>query len=209
MSEQKQYSHEAAIAAVIDYWFADIGDGFDVSQQYKRWFSGGADVDREIAERFGDLVRDGLRELLSHWAETARGTLALILVLDQFTRNVYRGSARAFAGDDLARQVLYRALAQGHDRPLNLVQRSFFYMPLQHSESLADQQRSVELFQQLLDEAPEQGKALLSSNLDYALQHRDIIVRFGRFPHRNAVLSRAPTSDEQAYLSDGGARFGQ
>ena len=132
-----------------------------------------------------------------------------MILLDQFTRNIYRGDARAFAGDPQARELVKQGLATGLDKALTPIQRSFFYMPLEHSESLQDQDQCVALFEQLLEEVPQQGKAVIQSSLDFAIKHRDIIRQFGRFPHRNQAIGRSSTPEEQAYLNSGGARFGQ
>ena len=135
--------------------------------------------------------------------------MALIILLDQFTRNIFRGSPRAFEGDERARSVLNAALARGFDHSLSYKERCFIYMPLEHSESLADQQRCVELFEALLAQAPAAYHANIGSSLNFAIKHRDIIREFGRFPHRNEILGRMATPEEMRYLADGGARFGQ
>ena len=209
MDDMTQNTDKQAIAAIINYWFAGIGDSFELKDQHQLWYSGGVEVDRQIDRQFGNWVRAAVQGQLSNWAETAIGTLALVIVLDQFTRNIYRGSHRAFAGDNRARDLVIQGVERGIDRQLSFIQRSFFYMPLEHSESLADQDRCVELFRQLLAEVPEQGKAIIGDSLDFAIKHRDIIMRFGRFPHRNKALDRVSTVAEQAYLDGGGARFGQ
>ncbi len=197
-----------AIATIIEYWFAGTDD-YDFKDQHKLWYGGAAEVDGQIKQQFGPYVEAAMAGQLVTWTETALGALALVILLDQFTRNIYRGSAQAFAGDECARKVLYAALEQGVDRQLSIVQRSFFYMPLEHSELLADQDRCVALFQLLLDEVPSQGKKVIANSLDFAIKHRDIIARFGRFPHRNLAMGRTSTALEQAFLKDGGARFGQ
>lgn len=197
------------IADILDFWFGDIGAGFAVQAQAKRWYGGGAELDSEISERFGRWLITASEGKLSSWNASAEGTLALIILLDQFSRNIHRGSARAFAADGIARQTLQAALSRGVEAELTIVERSFLYMPLEHSEALEDQNHCVALFEQLLSDAPAAGKAHGQNCLDYAIHHRDIIQRFGRFPHRNQVLGRVPTPEEQAYLDDGGARFGQ
>ncbi|MFA7554951.1 MAG: DUF924 family protein [Spongiibacteraceae bacterium] len=198
------------IEAILDYWFGDIGAGFEVSQQqHARWFGGSKEVDVAIKQQFGTLVEQALQGLLQHWWQVPGGVLALVLLLDQFTRNIYRGTARAFAGDSQAKAMVVAALQQQLDQQLTFIQRSFFYLPLEHSEVLEDQQRSVELFEQLLQQAPVAGQARLQSSLKYAVHHRDIIQRFGRFPHRNKALGRQSTVAELDFLMQGGARFGQ
>lgn len=199
----------AVIADILDFWFGDIGGGFDVQPQTKRWYGGGAELDKDICDRFGSWLATAIDGKLSSWNESAEGALALIILLDQFSRNIHRGSARAFAADAMARETLQLLLNDGIEAELTIVQRSFLYMPLEHSESLEDQNRSVALFEQLLSDAPAAGKAHAQNCLDFAVHHREIIQRFGRFPHRNQVLGRAPTPEEQSYLDGGGARFGQ
>ena len=197
------------IQSIIDYWFADIGTGFHIKQQHQLWYGASPAVDQHIKQCFGSEVASALTGALSSWAATAHGSLALVLLLDQFARNIFRGSAQAFAGDHRAREIVEHALKAGFDRQLSFIQRSFLYMPLEHSESLLDQHRSVELFQQLLQQVPPAGHAAITSSVEFAKKHRDIILRFGRFPHRNKALGRLMTADEQAYLRAGGARFGQ
>ena len=200
---------QSEVDKVLRYWFADIGENFDVQQQNQVWYSGDQVIDQQIRQQFGHLVENALVGEFDDWTDNAQGALALILLLDQFTRNIYRASHRAFDGDERARKILRSALVQGLDRELTFVQRSFFYMPLEHSESLSDQKRCVELFTKMLEEVPEQGKDMVYSCLQYAQQHRDIIARFGRFPHRNEALGRSSTAQEEQYLQEGGARFGQ
>lgn len=202
-------SEQQVIDEILNYWFASIGDGFDVATQHKLWYTGGSTVDQAINQQFGEWVELALREGLTTWLQTSAGTMAVVILLDQFTRNIYRGNAKAFAGDELARDIVNQALAMGIDRQLTAIQRSFFYMPLEHSESLEDQQACIKLFEQLLTEVPAEGKNSIQSSLDFAIKHRDIIAQFGRFPHRNEALGRLTTAEEQSYLGDGGARFGQ
>jgi uncharacterized protein (DUF924 family) len=207
-----QPAERQLITTILDYWFSDIGEGFELRQQHKRWYSGDTCVDQHIKQHFAEIFERAVDGHLSHWAVASGSVsslMALVIVLDQFGRNIYRGSARAFSGDVLARAVVNKGLQQGLDQRLSYMQRSFFYMPLEHSESLADQHRGVELFEQLWRQAPAEGKATIKSSLDFAIRHRKIIARFGRFPHRNQVLGRASTDEEQAYLDGGGARFGQ
>ncbi|WP_101758783.1 DUF924 family protein [Oceanicoccus sp. KOV_DT_Chl] len=202
-------SDNNSITQVLDYWFADIGDGFDVQQQNKLWFMGGVAVDEEISRLFSEGVQRALRGELDHWSSTAQGMLALIVLLDQFPRNIYRGDSRAFDGDERAQRWVDRGLAQAMDQQLGYIQRLFFYMPLMHAEDVVQQQQGVECFQQLLADIPAAGKAIIQSSLDFAIKHQQIIQQFGRFPYRNVVLARESTAAEQAYLDRGGPRFGQ
>ena len=158
----------------------------------RRWFARDEAFDARFRERFLEAHLAASRRELDAWAESADGALALVILLDQLPRNVFRGSAHAFATDPLARAIVRRALAAGHDRAVDPALRMFFYLPLQHSEELADQELSVRL-------ATEAGVPS-----EYALHHRDIVARFGRFPHRNAALGRESTDEERAFLASGG-----
>lgn len=185
---------------VLDFWFGDA-DRVDT-----RWFNGGDAFDRDIRDRFGDTIDDALAGRLDAWADDVDGALALIVVLDQFTRNAFRGTPRAFAGDILALALARRLVDAGHDLALPPLRRWFAYMPLEHAEDLARQHESVNRFEALLADAGVHGEALAAA-LDYARRHRDVIARFGRFPHRNEILGRASTPQEAAFLQQPGSRF--
>lgn len=157
------------------------------------WFSHDADFDRRFSERFMVLHEAAARGELSSWANTAEGSLALLILLDQFPRNAFRGSARMYATDPQARDIARRAEAAGHAAQVEARLRPFFFLPFTHSEDLADHDLAVRL------QTPQGGDAL-----KFAKHHREIIQRFGRFPHRNALLGRATTPDEQAFLDGGG-----
>lgn len=175
----------ATPAEVLDFWFA-AGP--------QKWFSKDDAFDAAIRERFLPTYEAAAAGRLADWEATPEGALALVIVLDQFPRNMFRGSRRTFATDDFALAVAKRAIARGFDRKLELPKRNFFYLPFMHSEKLADQERCVELSRQSGDK----------NTLKYAELHADIIRRFGRFPHRNALLGRATTAEEQAFLDGGG-----
>ncbi len=195
---------------ILDFWFGQLDcDGLPDQSHRKRWFSGGKPFDREIRRRFLSLLVLISEGGLDHWLDHSEGYLAQILVLDQFSRNIFRGTAMAFESDRLALGLCLRGLERGRDVPLPPVYRAFFYMPLQHSEKLADQHEGVALYQQLLAQVSGREKAVIEGFLDSARAHADIIARFGRFPHRNRVLGRPSTSAEQDYLAGDGKRFGQ
>ena len=175
--------------AVIAFWFAP---GLD-----ERWFVADPAFDAEIRERFQPLVERAAAGDCDDWIGSPRGALALCLLLDQFPRNIWRGSPLAYACDAKAREVSRAVIAAGLDRQLPAQQRPFLYLPFEHSEDLADQERCVDLMRDLDDE----------ELLDYARRHRDIVARFGRFPHRNAVLGRESTAEEVEFLQQPGSSF--
>ena len=175
-------------SAVVAFW-RDAGAG--------KWFTKDAGFDAEIAARFEPAHYAAARGELAHWADSWHGALALLLLLDQFPRNIWRGSAHAFAADPLARAVARAALDAGHDSMAPAELRLFFYLPFEHSEALADQDLCVTLCQAL-------DAATGTEWTKWAEMHRDIISRFGRFPHRNAALGRVTTAQEQGFLDEGG-----
>ena len=191
-----------------DFWFGELSAGYPREPRDTLWFGGGAALDADIRRRFGDAVDAAIDGAFADWEGDARGELALVLLLDQLPRNIHRGSARAFAGDERARRIVDAALAAGRDRELAPIERAFFYLPLEHSEQRADLERCVALFEQLLAEAPPEQRAAAASRLDYAVRHRAVIERFGRYPYRNAVLGRPSTDQELSWLEQG-ERFGQ
>jgi uncharacterized protein (DUF924 family) len=159
-----------------------------------KWFKKDAGFDADIRARFLATYEAAAAGTLSDWESTAKDALALVIVLDQFPRNMFRGEARTFAADPIARQVADRALARGFDAQVPEAMRGFFYLPFEHSEEMADQERSVALYRAAGD----------ADNLEWAELHADIIRRFGRFPHRNKMLGRTTTAKEQAFLDSGG-----
>jgi uncharacterized protein (DUF924 family) len=160
----------------------------------KKWFTKDPGFDAAVRDRFLGAYEAAAGGELAHWDSTPDGALALVIVLDQFSRNMFRGDARTYAADPYARAVADRALARGFDRAVAPALRTFFYLPFMHSEALADQERCVALYRAVGD----------TDSLRYAEDHAGIIRRFGRFPHRNAALGRATTADEQAFLDGGG-----
>jgi uncharacterized protein (DUF924 family) len=179
---------ESEYRPVIDFWFRELTP--------QQWFAdGGPELDERVRARFGALVAAARRGALDHWATAPRGRLALILVLDQFPRHVFRGAADAFASDATAQTLAREGIDAGMDEELALSERQFFYMPLMHAENREVQALSVERFTALRDAA--------QAALGFALDHRDVVEQFGRFPHRNAVLGRASSAEEQAFLASG------
>lgn len=182
---------------VLDFWFGEDANEF----QNDRWFRGGESVDAIMAAQFTSTLNIALTGLLDSWATTPEGALALVIVLDQFSRNIHRGTPRAFLGDPKARRIADTAIKAFHDRELTPVQRVFLYLPFEHSEDLEDQDRSARLFSRLSSDP------MLEECVTSAYAHRSVIAQFGRFPHRNAILGRISTSAEQAYLATPGAGF--
>jgi len=189
---------------VLEYWFGALSDGLADDAHRRLWFNGGAEVDDAIRERFKHLVMAAKNGLLTHWLQQITGCLAFILVCDQFPRNIFRGKREAFDYDTLALQTCKNGIETGAHLELGYDERSFFYLPLEHSEQMADQQSCVDLFTQLRDQTPRGRRHITGNYLRHAHQHRDIIARFGRFPHRNAVLGRTASQDEVAFLNDAG-----
>jgi uncharacterized protein (DUF924 family) len=182
---------QPAAIAVLDFWFKELAPG--------QWFSGGAELDRIVRERFAGLLEEARRGAHDAWAGTPRGRLALILLLDQFSRHVFRGRAEAFDADAKAQRLSREGLDAGMDQRLTSAEKHFFYMPLMHAEDSELQALSVAKFKALKDEA--------ASVLEFAEEHRSIVERFGRFPHRNETLQRASTEDERSFLEAGGTTF--
>jgi uncharacterized protein (DUF924 family) len=199
----------AHAADILDFW---LGDGLVLSWPTQnltaRWFRGGAALDQEIKTRFGATVQLAITGGLQDWEKPLPSRLALVLLLDQFTRNVFRATVQAFAGDARAQQLTLQTLAHQEDLQLPWVGRVFMYMPLMHAEDAALQAKSVACFSHLVADAPAALKTQLQNHLDFAHQHQAIIARFGRFPYRNATFGRTSTPEEKDFLLTA-RRFGQ
>jgi uncharacterized protein (DUF924 family) len=187
--------------AVVDFWFG-APDGSERGSARKAWFAKDDAFDGEIRERFGALIERALRGELERWGDAAPSALAHVLLLDQFTRNAYRDTPRAFAGDRRALAAASRMVGLRQDEELAPFMRAFVYLPYEHAEGLAMQDEAIRLLKRLATSDPGQ-----QSYLDYALRHRAIIERFGRFPHRNAILGRRSTAAEIAFLQQPGSGF--
>ena len=205
-----------SFAEVLDFWFgprpyAPAG----VQQRMRLWFGNPSapelqpQTDEAIRNNFRDAVADALAGRLHAWGDSPRRRLALILLLDQFPRNLQRGKPGAFAGDAAALALATSGIQQGADAALDPVERIFFYMPLQHAESREVQAEAVAAFTRLEAEAPDQLQAMFAGIRQFAALHRDIVQRFGRFPHRNHALGRESTPDEEKWLREAGQHFGQ
>jgi uncharacterized protein (DUF924 family) len=196
------------IESILEFWFGVLPDDASLPDgAMRRWFQAGPALDPEIVSRFGALHARAAAGQLDGWAATPRGRLALVILLDQFSRHVHRGRPDAFAQDPRAQALVQEGLELGMDRPLRPLERMFFYVPLEHAEDLAMQERCVGLFHQLARDVPAPVRSLYESFLDPVSQHRDIVARFGRFPHRNQVLGRQSTAEELAFLEQPGSRF--
>ncbi len=178
-------THSNVIAEILDFWFAP--------GMAEKWFASDPDLDREVRARLGALYAEAAAGELVSWRDSAEGCLALLVLLDQTPRNIFRNDPRTYATDEMARAVTQHALDRGFDRELTHNQRGILYLPLLHSESLADKERAVELTRPLTDN-PEFHI--------WAVHHRDIVTRFGRFPHRNEILGRENTAEEAAFLAE-------
>lgn len=174
---------------VLRFWFEEL--------QPEMWWKKNTTLDQHISERFGDLHRRAVQSELFEWRQGAQSALAEVIVLDQFSRNIHRGTASAFSADSLALALSQEAIDKGYDQSLSKVERSFLYMPFMHSESRTIHERAVTLFTALGDE----------KNLSFELQHKAIIDRFGRYPHRNEILGRDSTAEESEFLKQPGSAF--
>ena len=195
---------------VLSFWFGDPLVASEVlGERYKVWFGSDAAFDAEVRDKFGaDLYRAGAGEL-DAWGDTPKGRLALIVLLDQFPRNIFRGTPQAFAYDARALDVCVTGIAAGDDRRLGTTERTFFYLPLEHAEDPPTQAHCVEMFAALQNECDDAERAFVAKNYQYALDHYRVIEQFGRFPHRNAILGRQSSAEELRYLADSAPSFGQ
>ena len=193
---------------LLDWWFGQgLGASEIVAEKHPLWFGYRPEQDAEARERFGTLTSQALNGGLEAWADTPQGWLALILLLDQLPRMIHRGTPLAFAGDERAQQLVRDGLAHGGDVLLSPIQRVFVYLVLEHAENLAVQELAVAQFVVLRDIAAPTEQRPFQEFLDYAERHRDVIARFGRFPHRNEILGRASSEAELAFLEQPGSSF--
>jgi uncharacterized protein (DUF924 family) len=198
------------IQRVLEYWFAvSERDAVNIDSRMDRWFCSDPEFDAEIGEEFGSLVEQASAGQLMNWTETPQGRLALILLLDQFRRNIYRGTSQAFSRDNLALKLSIEGTLAGDHKKLTADERMFFFMPLQHSESLQVQKKSVGIFTALADTVSDTMRETFLTAAQFAELHHDIVSEFGRFPHRNDVMGRANTEEEAAYLTGDTPTFGQ
>ena len=201
----------AGIEEILEYWFGTTEDRDDPDHIMERirtlWFADDPKVDEEIRRRFGLIHERAAAGELDHWRATAPGRMALLILLDQFSRNMFRESGKAFAQDHKVRDLAVEGLELGIERQLAPVERFFLYLPLEHSESLEDQVRSVQCFEDLHRTASPREQAYTGTALEYARKHKAVIERFGRFPHRNEALGRPSTQEEAEFVREYGAGF--
>jgi uncharacterized protein (DUF924 family) len=186
---------------VLSFWFGDA------NAPREQWFRRSDALDQEIRNRFGEAIEQAARGDLDPWKETARGRLAIVVLLDQFSRNAFRATPRSFSQDVRALAIAEEGVDLAQDRMLSPLERSFLYMPFMHAEDRAMQARSCALFERLASEAPAALASYLADAVKYARAHRQIVDRFGRFPHRNATLGRATTAEEAEFLKQPGSSF--
>lgn len=196
------------IQRIHQFWFGEIQpDGTVAAAKQQHWWQKDAVFDEKIKNLFAADFEQALKGSYNQLALTPQGRLALIILLDQFSRNMFRNTARAFAQDNLALQLAIEGIQQKHDQKLQLIERVFVYLPFEHAEDNTMQQQSVELFETLYQQAPANQKAIYENFLNYAKAHQAVVERFGRFPHRNVILGRVSTADELAFLQQPNSSF--
>ena len=201
-------SQPASPEAVLDFWFGQPGAAIEVAaRQRPLWFGKSAANDQLVAERFTDTLIAAGAGQLDHWVRTPRNQLALIVVLDQFPHHIHRNQGLSFSYDAQSLALALDMIQSGNAAGVAPIDRVFVYLPLEHAESLELQDQSVALYTQLAAEAHTAERPLFDGFLDYAVKHRDVVARFGRFPHRNELLGRASSSEEIAFLQQPGLRF--
>jgi uncharacterized protein (DUF924 family) len=188
------------VREVLNFWFGQEGDP-EYGQFRNEWFRKDPEFDAGVTRQFADLYEEAAAGDLDRWRDDAESCLALVIVLDQFPRNMFRGDGRTHAEDGRALEASKYAVEHALDRELPTFQRMFLYMPFMHSENVEDQRRSVELFERLA------GEAGAPNVVSYAVAHRDVVERFGRFPHRNEILGRETTPEEAVFLTTEGSSF--
>jgi uncharacterized protein (DUF924 family) len=198
------------IAKINEFWLGESQTNPEAAAARRDlWYRGGTPVDIEIRQRFGNLVAEACDGSFSEWRMTPEGCLASILLLDQFTRNLYRNTVDAYVGDGAAFQVALTAIEKSLDRMLHPVSRIWLYHPFHHSEQVANQDRGICLLHAIVCDAPREWHPYIKRSISGWTRHRDIVARFGRFPHRNEVLGRVSTEEELEFLSSSGESFGQ
>jgi uncharacterized protein (DUF924 family) len=195
---------------ILTFWFADaVADSAKAMQRRSFWFQANPTVDERISQRFSTSVRFAARGELTAWEQAPRSCLALVILLDQFPRNLYRGKAKAFQYGSQALEVASGGVSAGYLEQLSLVEQCIFVLPYEHSEDVSVQRAGIELLEQIVDEADPEWEPSARVSIHFARRHLEIVERFGRFPHRNVVLGRPSTAAEREFLEGGGESFGQ
>jgi len=201
---------QSRIEAILSFWFKEQElTAPQIDRRMDIWFGGDAVLDHEIEKEFANDIDAASEGRFDHWANDSHGRLALIILIDQFRRNIYRGTADAFSMDKLALKLCVEGAMEKKDKSLTPIQRVFFYMPLQHAESKKVQAKSVELYDRLAEAVSPTLRETFLTVAQFAELHRDIIDQFGRFPHRNVLLGRENTAEEAEYLAGDSPDFGQ
>ncbi|MCB0308735.1 MAG: DUF924 domain-containing protein [Bdellovibrionales bacterium] len=193
---------------VLEFWFGQLDENhFSEPELRKTWWESNLKFDNQVRLRFFSTHQAITESFPQDWLENPKGQLAYIIVLDQFSRNMYRGTPNMYSFDSLALSQAKRSIQKGVDVHFKGDPRSFFYLPFMHSEELSDQEKCVELFKNFLDELQGSSREYMQENYKFAIMHRDIVKRFGRFPHRNKILGRPSTPDEEHFLKEPGSSF--
>jgi uncharacterized protein (DUF924 family) len=191
------------IEKILEFWFGTFPDAHSSDpKKVDMWFKNGAQYDQEIFASFGSVYESAVQGELDHWLDMPRGKLALIILLDQFSRHLHRGHLESFAQDIKAQEICIDGISAGDDFKLHPVERSFFYLPLEHAEDIERQELSVQAFAQLVQDVPESHQLPFKSSLDYAIRHHYVIEQFGRFPELNEILGRESTAEELEFIEN-------
>jgi len=196
------------VESILHYWFGGATDDAEIVREKSAlWWKQDSKVDAEIRRRFEMMLNAEIKNEFASWSSSPRGQLARVLLCDQFPRNMYRDSPRAFDYDERARKLAREAIDAGQDKKLRPVERVFLYLPFEHSETVDDQELSLRLYTALVEYVPETDRPTYQKFLEFARKHKEIIDRFGRFPHRNAILGRQSTAAEAEFLKGPGSSF--
>jgi len=189
------------IEDILEFWFGHFPNAYSSDpSRVDMWFKNGSAYDEEIFLKFGQIYHKAIDGECDHWLDTQRGRLAMIILLDQFSRHIYRGTAEAFAQDIKAQEICIEGIISGHDQLLHPVERSFFYLPLEHAENIEHQELSIKAFERLVEDVIPEYREPYQMSLEYAKKHHFVINLFGRFPELNEILERDSTEEELAFM---------
>jgi uncharacterized protein (DUF924 family) len=196
------------IEKILEFWFGTFPDAYSSDPaSVEMWFENGSQYDQEIFIKFGETYERASSGEMDQWMDMPRGKLALIILLDQFSRHIHRNQAESFSQDLKAQEICIDGISAGDDFKLHPVERSFFYLPLEHAEDIERQELSVQAFAQLVQDVPEPHQQQFKSSLDYAVRHHYVIEQFGRFPELNEILGRESTGEELEFIESGEYSF--